>query len=91
MSSSLISALIEGTQNLSSLGYNVIITRCSRHYGFNVRPRATNTVLGLRLLRSLQSSDSVGGTRADIKPIMPRAAGLLYTIRLQMPSSLEVS
>ena len=70
--------LVEGTKNLSSLGYNAIITRCSRHYGFNVLPRATNTVLRLELLRSLQS-DSVGGTWADIKPIMPRAAGLLYT------------
>ena len=60
------------------LGYNVIMTRCSRHTGFNVRPRATKTVLGLRLLRSLQSSDSFGGTRADIKPSMPRAAGSLY-------------
>ena len=62
------------------LGYNVIMTRCSRHTGFNVRPRATKTVLGLRLLRSLQSSDSFGGTRADIKPSMPRAAGSLYPI-----------
>ena len=84
MSSSLISALIEGTQNLSSLGYNVIITRCSRHYGFNVRPRATNTVLGLRLLRSLQSSDSVGGTRADIEPLMPRATGYYNIITQEL-------
>ena len=65
------------------LSYNVIMTRCSRHTGFNVRPRATKTVLGLRLLRSLQSSDSFGGTRADIKPSMPRAAGSLYPINVQ--------
>ena len=60
------------------------MTRCSRHTGFNVRPRATKTVLGLRLLRSLQSSDSFGGTRADIKPSMPRAAGSLYPISREM-------
>ena len=57
------------------LGYNVIMTRCSRHTGFNVRPRATKTVLGPRLLRSLRSSDSFGGTRADIFASVPRAAG----------------
>ena len=65
------------------LGYNVIITRCSRPYGFNVRPRATKTVLGPRLLRSLRSSDSFGGTRPYIKPIMPRETGWLYAIIVQ--------
>ena len=51
------------------------MTRCSWHAGINVRPRATKTVLDLQLLRSLQSSDSFGGTRADIKPSVPRATG----------------
>ena len=48
--------------------------------GKNVRPRATKTVLGPRLLRSLRSSDSFGGTRADIFASVPRAAGWFYPI-----------
>ena len=71
-------SIVHSTKSARPLSVVKFVFLCDN--GFNVRPSATNTVRGLKNVQKLKSEDSVGGTRADIKPIIPGAAIMIMVL-----------